>query len=52
MFLFSPIFTASTALRFEGIIDIFAQYRKEKPDISILDDKFLEDIKNSRFKNL
>lgn len=36
----------------EGVIDIFAQYRKEKPDISILDDKFLEDIKNSRFKNL
>ncbi len=36
----------------EGVIDIFAQYRKEKPDISILDDKFLEDVKNSRFKNL
>jgi type I restriction enzyme R subunit len=36
----------------EGVIDIFAQYRKEKPDISILDDKFLEEIKNSRFKNL
>ena len=36
----------------EGVVDIFAQYRKEKPDISILDDKFLEDIKNSRFKNL
>ena len=36
----------------EGIIDIFAQYRKEKPDISIFDDKFLEEVKNSRFKNL
>ena len=36
----------------EGVIDIFAQYKKAKPDISILDDKFLEDIKNSRFKNL
>ncbi|MCX6705586.1 MAG: HsdR family type I site-specific deoxyribonuclease, partial [Candidatus Woesebacteria bacterium] len=36
----------------EGVIDIFAQYRREKPDISILDDKFLEDVKNSRFKNL
>ena len=36
----------------EGVIDIFAQYRKAKPDISILDEKFLEDVKNSRFKNL
>lgn len=36
----------------EGVIDIFAQYRKEKPNISILDEKFLEDVKNSRFKNL
>lgn len=36
----------------EGVIDIFAQYRKDKPDISILDDKFLEEVKNSRFKNL
>jgi len=36
----------------EGVLDIFAQYRKEKPDISILDEKFLEDVKKSRFKNL
>ena len=36
----------------EGVLDIFAQYRKEKPDISILDEKFLEEVKNSRFKNL
>ena len=36
----------------EGVIDIFAQYRKEKPNISILDEKFLEEVKNSRFKNL
>lgn len=36
----------------EGVIDIFAQYRKKKPDISILDEKFLEDVKNARFKNL
>ncbi len=36
----------------EGVLDIFAQYRKEKPDISIFDEKFLEDVKKSRFKNL
>lgn len=36
----------------EGVIDIFAQYGKEKPDISILDEKFLEDVKNSHFQNL
>lgn len=36
----------------EGVIDIFAQYRKEKPNISILDEKFLEEVKHSRFKNL
>lgn len=36
----------------EGVIDIFAQYRKKKPNISILDEKFLEEVKKSRFKNL
>lgn len=36
----------------EGVIDIFAQYSKEKPDISILDEKFLEDVKKSHLKNL
>lgn len=36
----------------EGVLDLFAQYRKEKPDISIFDEKFLEDIKKSRLKNL
>jgi len=36
----------------EGVIDIFVQYNKEKPDISILDDKFLEEVKNSKYKNL
>lgn len=36
----------------EGVIDIFAQKGKGKPDISILDEKFLEDAKNSHFKNL
>lgn len=36
----------------EGVIDIFARYRKENPDISILDEKFLKDVKRSHFKNL
>lgn len=36
----------------ENIIDVFGQGNKEKPDISILDEKFLNDIKQSRFKNL
>ena len=36
----------------EGVIDIFAQKGKEKPDISILDENFLEDAKDSHFKNL
>jgi type I restriction enzyme R subunit len=36
----------------EGVIDIFAQRGKDRPDISILDEKFLEDVKNSRYKNL
>ncbi len=36
----------------EGVIDIFSQNGREEPDISILDERFLEDIKKSRFKNL
>lgn len=36
----------------EGIIDIFSEYKKGKPDISILDEKFLKDLKTSRLKNL
>ena len=36
----------------EGIIDIFAQRGRKRPDISILDDKFLEDVKDAHFKNL
>lgn len=36
----------------EGIIDLFARSKNEKPDISILDEKFLEEVKNTRFKNL
>lgn len=36
----------------EGVIDVFARSGAGKPDISILDEKFLEDIKNSHLKNL
>ena len=36
----------------EGVINIFGQKGKDKPDISILDEKFLEDVKKSRLKNL
>jgi len=36
----------------EGVIDIFAMKDKTKPDISIFDEKFLEEVKNMKFKNL
>lgn len=36
----------------EGAIDIFAQKGKVKPDISIFDEKFIEEVKNYKFKNL
>ncbi|RLG11181.1 hypothetical protein DRN69_08100 [Candidatus Pacearchaeota archaeon] len=36
----------------EGIIDIFALQKKGKPDISILDEKFLEEVRKSEYKNL
>lgn len=42
----------SRNIKAEGVIDLFAQYGKEKPDISILDEKFLQDVKDSHFKNL
>lgn len=42
----------SKGIASEGVIDIFAQKGKEKPDISILDEKFLEDVKKSHLKNL
>lgn len=35
-----------------GVIDIFAQKGMGKPDISILDKKFLEEVKDYHFKNL
>lgn len=42
----------SKSIASEGIVDIFAMNQKDKPDISILDEKFLEEVKNMRFKNL
>lgn len=36
----------------EGVIDIFAMKDKTKPNISIFDEKFLEEVKNMKFKNL
>jgi len=36
----------------EGVIDIFAAQGREKPEISIFDEKFLEEIKQLKFKNL
>lgn len=36
----------------EGIIDIFARSGQDKPNISILDEKFLAAAKKSRLKNL
>lgn len=36
----------------EKAIDIFAQEGKAKPDISIFDERFIEEVKNYRFKNL
>jgi len=36
----------------EGIIDIFAIEDKTKSDISIFDERFLEEVKNMKFKNL
>ncbi len=42
----------SKGIKAESIVNIFGQGNEEKPDISILDEKFLEDIKKSHFKNL
>lgn len=42
----------SKSIEAEGVIDIFAQKGKIAPDISIFDEKFLEEVKNMRFKNV
>lgn len=42
----------SHSIAAEGVIDIFAQRGKAAPDISIFDEKFLEEVKKIRFKNV
>ena len=42
----------SKSIAAEGIIDIFAMKGKEKINISILDEKFLEEAKKLKYKNL
>ena len=42
----------SKSIAAEGIIDVFALREKEKPDISILDEKFLEEVRKIKYKNL
>jgi len=42
----------SKSIAAEGVIDIFAMKDKNKPDISIFDEKFLDEVKNMKFKNL
>jgi len=42
----------SKSIAAEGVIDIFALQKKEKPDISILDEKFLEEVRKNEYKNL
>jgi len=42
----------SKSISAEGVIDIFAMKDKNRPDISIFDEKFLEEVKNMKFKNL
>lgn len=42
----------SKSIAAEGVIDIFAMKDKARPDISIFDEKFLEEVRNLRFKNL
>lgn len=42
----------SKSIAAEGVIDIFAMKDKARPNISIFDEKFLEEVKNMKFKNL
>ena len=42
----------SRAISAEGVIDIFDMKGKGRPDISIFDEKFLEEVKNLKYKNL
>ncbi len=42
----------SKSIAAEGVIDIFAMRNKGRPDVSIFDEKFLEEVRNMKFKNL
>lgn len=42
----------SKAIAAEGVIDIFAMGDREKPDISIFDEKFLEEVRKMKLKNV
>ncbi|PIS43067.1 MAG: DEAD/DEAH box helicase [Candidatus Kerfeldbacteria bacterium CG08_land_8_20_14_0_20_40_16] len=42
----------SKSIAAEGVIDIFKMKEKGKPDISIFDEKFLEEVKKVKFKNV
>ncbi len=42
----------SKALSSEGVIDVFEVSGMDKPEISILSDRFLEDVKGMKHKNL
>jgi type I restriction enzyme R subunit len=42
----------SEAVASEGVVDIFGAAGLKKPDISVLSDKFLEDLKDSPYENL
>lgn len=42
----------SRAIAAEGVIDIFTMSEKEKPDISIFDERFLEELKRMKLKNI
>src|SRR5690606_25531064 len=42
----------SKALVAEGIIDVFEVAGLKKPDISVLSDEFLDDLRNAEHKNL
>src|SRR3989338_6976851 len=42
----------SKSIAAEGVVDIFAMKDKTKPEISIFDEKFLEEVRNIKFKNV
>lgn len=42
----------SKSIAAEGVIDIFAMEGKKKPNISIFDENFINEIKKVRFKNI